>query len=161
MSMTGHGGARPGAGRPRQDPMGKPRRRRSVYCTEDELEKIRIYLKLLRGGAVMDRVKLQPPDPTDRVAINHFVDVVNEVVETNHADDHRVLLVHHGASAESDFCVAVYHVAGAGFRDRDEGELTLTDADWNTVAAVPLDCVAFIELEADLVAIHFYDTDRT
>lgn len=109
----------------------------------------------------MDRVKLQPPDPTDRVAINNFVDVVNEIIKTNHADDHRVMLVHHGANAESDFCVEVYRVAGAGFRDSDAGALTLKDADWNTVAAIPLDGIAFIELEDGLVAIHFYDTDRT
>lgn len=109
----------------------------------------------------MERIRLQPPNPLDRTAINHFVDVVNEMIQTNHADGDRVLLGHHGASDGADFCVEVYHVAGAGFRDSDAGALTLTDADWNVVAAVPLDGIAFIELEDGLVAIHFYDTERT
>lgn len=46
--MTGRGGAREGAGRPRADVLGQERRKHSIYCTADELVKVRAYLQHLR-----------------------------------------------------------------------------------------------------------------
>lgn len=38
------GGKRSGAGRPRQDADGMPRRKHSIYCTDEELEAVRGFL---------------------------------------------------------------------------------------------------------------------
>lgn len=43
-----HGGAREGAGRPRQDPNGEQRRKHSIYCTEKELQLVRAMLVEIR-----------------------------------------------------------------------------------------------------------------
>lgn len=49
--MNGHGGARSGAGRPREDQHGEERRKHSIYCTQYELGLVRSYLKVLRRAA--------------------------------------------------------------------------------------------------------------
>lgn len=38
------GGKRSGAGRPRQDADGMPRRKHSIYCTDEELKAVRGFL---------------------------------------------------------------------------------------------------------------------
>lgn len=49
MILTGHGGAREGAGRPRADILGQERRKHSIYCTKAELLQVREFLKVLRA----------------------------------------------------------------------------------------------------------------
>lgn len=49
MILTGHGGAREGAGRPRADILGQERRKHSIYCTKTELLQVREFLKVLRA----------------------------------------------------------------------------------------------------------------
>lgn len=46
--MTGRGGAREGAGRPRADVAGQERRKHSIYCTKRELVLARQFLQELR-----------------------------------------------------------------------------------------------------------------
>lgn len=48
MVLNGHGGARAGAGRPRADILGQERRKHSIYCTADELVRVREFLQNLR-----------------------------------------------------------------------------------------------------------------
>ena len=48
MVIYKHGGAREGAGRPRQDPNGEQRRKHSIYCTEKELKLLRETLIRIR-----------------------------------------------------------------------------------------------------------------
>lgn len=43
-----HGGAREGAGRPRQDINGEQRKKHSIYCTETELKLVRDMLAKIR-----------------------------------------------------------------------------------------------------------------
>lgn len=143
--MNGHGGARPGAGRPRQDPMGKPRRRRSVYCTEDELEKIRTYLRLLRGGAVMKSF-LESPSVGNRALVDHFVAAVDANIKSlakDNPEDNRIFIVVYAAVA-----VIVHHVAGASFRESDGGDLVLEDAAGNALTEISFSMIASIEGDA-------------
>lgn len=49
MLLTGRGGAREGAGRPRADLQGQERRKHSIYCTKTELLQVREFLKVLRA----------------------------------------------------------------------------------------------------------------
>lgn len=48
LNVNGHGGARAGAGRPRADILGQERRKHSIYCTADELVRVRAFLQELR-----------------------------------------------------------------------------------------------------------------
>lgn len=58
MILTGHGGARAGAGRPRADILGQERRKHSIYCTKDELLKVRQFLQELR---LQEQAKVSRP----------------------------------------------------------------------------------------------------
>lgn len=51
MTTHNRGGKRPGAGRPRADAQGAKRSKHTIYCTQDELLKVRTYLKILRQNA--------------------------------------------------------------------------------------------------------------
>lgn len=56
-----HGGARPGAGRPRKDPNGAARRRRAVYCTDEEYTALQNKLSEIRWTKLREQTGFKAP----------------------------------------------------------------------------------------------------
>lgn len=116
--MTGHGGKREGAGRPRADADGRERRKHSLYCTRDELAEARILLRHLRAQDAVDDGEPQPEryvyEMGDSVASLRDWDTSGKLAKLNKLikkNSRRVVELHFEHAGARDIVLTLYNVA--------------------------------------------------
>ena len=145
--MSGHGGKREGAGRPRADVAGQERRKHSIYCTRDELAEARSFLRQLRAQKV-DESEPQPEyyvyEMGDSVASFREWDSgaklakLNELVKKN---ARRTVELHFEHAGARDIVLTLYNVASVDDSILDDS-WAFFDGNNNGVATVDMDDVS-------------------
>lgn len=110
------GGKREGAGRKGIND-GQKRKKHSVYCSDDELIKLRAYLATIRGGVKVESIMENKNDPVNHPS--HYTDGKIEVIDF--IDDKKL-----------GFCLgnAVKYISRAGKKDPTKRIEDLQKAVW-------------------------------